>query len=419
MTPRPNDTPPPSPSISVGEEEDEELILNEDEILEEIDIPDDQYDNEDDDDMDEDGLPDGLRVVVEENENEEEEVEDNSKLTFSKHGKSVFCVAPHPQLEIVASGGEDDHAYIWKRGSGEVEQVLDKWGDSVNQVVWSSDGSMLAASDMGGQVRVYRVPGFQQIWSFEVGDILWLKWHSVANVLFCGADSDMWMWKIPSGDSKVFQGQGENNECATILPDGKRAMCGYRDGSLRLFDLKSGSALHTIRDGLGHKDIVNCLDSHDNNNLVMSGSMDGTASLWNTTSGKIAGTFVCGEKQEENSTSSVESAVFSQERNGSMAVTGTLDGVVTVWDVATQVSRISSKVGSGITKLLVHPAAPLIFASTMDGAVRVLDIRTGDAVAEYSGHSANVLDMGLAGDFLVTSSDDGTCKVFDCSSNSS
>ena len=43
----------------------------------------------------------------------------------------------------------------------------------------------------------------------------------MANVLFCGADSDMWMWKIPSGDSKVFQGQGENNECATILPDGK------------------------------------------------------------------------------------------------------------------------------------------------------------------------------------------------------
>lgn len=412
MTPHPTNTPPPSPGISAGEEEDDELILNEDDILEEIDIPDDEVDqNEDDDDMEEDGL----RVVVE----EQEEVEDNSKLTFSKHGKSVFCVAPHPQLDLVASGGEDDHAYIWQRGSGEVDHVLDKWGDSVNQVAWSSDGGMLAASDMGGQIRVYRVPGFQQIWSFEVGDILWLKWHSVANVLFCGTvDSDMWMWKIPSGDSKIFQGQGEKTECATILPDGKRAMCGYSDGSLRLFDLKTGSALHTISGGLGHKDIVNCLDSHDNNTLVMSGSMDGTASLWNTTSGKSVGTFVCGAKQEENSSSSVESAVFSQERNGSMAVTGTLDGVVTVWDVATQVSRISSKVGSGITKLLVHSAAPLIFASTMDGAVRVVDIRTGAAVAEYGGHTANVLDMGLAGDTLVTSSDDGTCKVFDCSSNS-
>ena len=75
-------------------------------------------------------------------------------------------------LEIVASGGEDDLAYIWKRGSGEVEHMLENWGDSVNQLAWSNDGGMLAASDMAGLVKVFRVPGFQQIWSFEVGDIL-------------------------------------------------------------------------------------------------------------------------------------------------------------------------------------------------------------------------------------------------------
>ena len=56
----------------------------------------------------------------------------------------------------------------------------------------------------------------------------------MANVLFCGtADSEMWMWKIPSGDSKIFQGQGEKNECGAILADGKKAVCGYSDGSLR------------------------------------------------------------------------------------------------------------------------------------------------------------------------------------------
>ena len=46
-------------------------------------------------------------------------------------------MAPHPieDSDLVASGGEDDMAYIWKRGSGEVEQVLDQWGDSVCQVI--------------------------------------------------------------------------------------------------------------------------------------------------------------------------------------------------------------------------------------------------------------------------------------------
>ena len=48
--------------------------------------------------------------------------------------------------------------------------------------------------------QVFKYPGFSEEWSFEVGDIPWMSWHPVANVLFCGtADSEMWMWKIPSG----------------------------------------------------------------------------------------------------------------------------------------------------------------------------------------------------------------------------
>ena len=48
---------------------------------------------------------------------------------------------------------------------------------------------------------MFKYPGYSEEFSFEVGDILWLRWHQVAHVLFCGtADSEMWMWKIPSGD---------------------------------------------------------------------------------------------------------------------------------------------------------------------------------------------------------------------------
>ena len=50
-------------------------------------------------------------------------------------------------------------------------------------------------------LQVFKYPGYTEEWAFDVGDILWLRWHPVANVLFCGTtDSEMWMWKIPSGD---------------------------------------------------------------------------------------------------------------------------------------------------------------------------------------------------------------------------
>ena len=61
--------------------------------------------------------------------------------------------------------------------------------------------------------QVLRYPGYAEVWSFEVGDITWLSWHPMANVLFCGtADSEMWMWKIPGGEcqhlgTNIFLGQ--------------------------------------------------------------------------------------------------------------------------------------------------------------------------------------------------------------------
>ena len=38
---------------------------------------------------------------------------------------------------------------------------------------------------------------------------------------------------VCAGDSKLFSGPGERTECGAILADGKRAVCGYTDGSVR------------------------------------------------------------------------------------------------------------------------------------------------------------------------------------------
>jgi hypothetical protein len=46
-------------------------------------------------------------------------------------------------------------------------------------------------------------------------------WHHGANVLFAGTvESELWMWKIPTGDSKIFTAHGEKVECAKVLQDG-------------------------------------------------------------------------------------------------------------------------------------------------------------------------------------------------------
>ena len=49
----------------------------------------------------------------------------------------------------------------------------------------------------------------------------WMQWHPHAHVVLVGTgDGGGWMWRVPSGDCKTFQGHGSRNVCAAIMTDG-------------------------------------------------------------------------------------------------------------------------------------------------------------------------------------------------------
>ena len=128
------------------------------------------------------------------------------------------------------------------------------------------------------------------------------------------------------------------------------------------------------------------------------------------------GTLICGDKQEENSGHSVESVVVPADKTANIAVTGTLGGTVAAWDLSTQIVRTSMKVGEGVTCLAMG-RDQVVYCGTLDGAIRSVDMRTGNAVAEYGGHKGSVLDLRLDVEkgLLLTAGDDGTARVYDIS----
>lgn len=126
--------------------------------------------------------------------------------------------------------------------------------DSVTCAGFSHDSVFVATGDMSGLIKVWRVDAKEEVWSFEVGDLevsggtpgavgssparkwgdstsvtlpvplsaQWMEWHPQAHVLLAGtADGNTWMWKIPSGDCKTFQGPACPATCGRILPDGE------------------------------------------------------------------------------------------------------------------------------------------------------------------------------------------------------
>ncbi|NP_001088640.1 angio associated migratory cell protein L homeolog [Xenopus laevis] len=406
--------------------EDEEII----EVLELNDAepdPDDLASDMEDVDFADDP-EDGEMADNEEWETEDEGVEegtdphDDSELTFSKHTASVFCVSIDPKESALAvTGGEDDKAYIWRLSDGETQFECTGHKDSVTCAVFSHDSTMVATGDMSGLIKVWKVEGAQEIWSFEVGDLEWLEWHPCAHVLLAGtADGNTWMWKIPSGECKTLQGPGCPATCGQFMPDGRKAVVGYEDGSVRIWDLKQGSALHVLKGTDGHAGPLTCVASNNDGSLVLTGSVDCDAKLLNTATGKVVGVFktesnvskASRREDGEAETNSVESLGFCNVLP--LVAVGYLDGTLAIYDLSSQSLRHRCQHESGIVQLLWEQNSPVVYTCSLDGAVRLWDSRSGKMISEYFGHTAEILDFALNRDasIVVTASGDHQAKVF-------
>lgn len=62
---------------------------------------------------------------------------------------------------------------------------------------------------------------------------------------------------------------------------------GYVDGTVRVFDLKTLNVTQQMSKASVHTRAVTCLSSSRDNGLVVSGSLDSTAKLFNTQTGKV------------------------------------------------------------------------------------------------------------------------------------
>uniref|UniRef100_A0A671Q687 Angio-associated migratory cell protein-like n=1 Tax=Sinocyclocheilus anshuiensis TaxID=1608454 RepID=A0A671Q687_9TELE len=333
-------------------------------------------------------------------EDEMESEQDDSELTFSKHTGSVFCVSLDPVSNSLAvTGGEDDRAFVWSVSDGDVLFECTGHKDSVTCAAFSCDSKLVVSADMSGLIKVWKVENKEEIWSFEVGDLEWLEWHPCAPVLLAGtADGNVWMWKIPSGECKTFQGPSCQATSGKILPDGKRAIVGYEDGSLRLWDLKQGNAVYVIKGHDGHQGALTSIACNKEGTLALTGSVDGQAKLFNTSTGKVLCSFSnenseAKDSMQEQDSNSVESVGFCNVRYSIDLCLLTKMGVV---------------------HLQWEEASAVVYTCNLAGVVTLWDARSGVMMSEYRGHSAEILDFVLnrEASVAVTAGGDHQAKVF-------
>ena len=94
------------------------------------------------------------------------------------------------------------------------------------------------------------------------------------------------MWDLESGQLvRTLEGHTHSVTAVVLMPDGRRAISGSADHTLRMWDLEKGQLVRTLE---GHTDWVTAVVVTPDGRRAISGSADRTLRMWDLEGGQSA-----------------------------------------------------------------------------------------------------------------------------------
>lgn len=369
------------------------------------------------------------------------DMSNNSNGFFDKHTDSIFCIAHHPSLPLVMTGGADNVANLWTSHSkppkfaGSLPHT-----ESVISGGFTPDGKFLITADMNGKVFVYKPMKGGAQWKVcselqEVDEVVWLKLHPVVSGVFAfgGVDGSVWCYQLNNVDgslSQIMSGFSHQQDCTMgefiNVEEGENNLtlvtCSL-DSSIVAWNCYMGQPLFKITqaDVKGVEAPWVSLSAApmaltNNTPVIAAGSNNGLLVIINCTNGSVLNltTVIELKPEQDELDASIESIAWSPKLP--LMAIGLVCGDVLLYDTKTWRVRHKFELEDSATKLVFDSNnGHNLIASCINGKVYIFDARTGQEVHVCVGHNMGVLDFILIENNkkLITAGDEGVSLIFD------
>jgi WD40 repeat protein len=319
--------------------------------------------------------------------------------------------------KFLLTTGTDTAVRLWELSFPRVRCLLESDGRIVNKVALSPDGRTALAAKIDPQPRA---PGLAHLWDVATGRavgiplrhpyIIWdVAFSPDGKHVLTGGSMDrvVRLWEVHTGKLvSEFRGHepGQAVQAVAFSPDGRTALSASMDGTARLWETSTGLPLGAP---LRHGGPVHAIAFGPDGTAVATASRDGTARVWDARTGRPRTDPLPHEGP-------VQAVAFSPDSK--TVLTGSWDHTARLWEARTGRPRCAPLAHRDrVWAVAFSPDGKTVLTGSMDHTARLWDAQTGQQRGGPLLHRNEVRAVAFSPDgrTAFSGSFDGTVRRWD------
>lgn len=257
------------------------------------------------------------------------------------------------------------------------------------------DGTRVVSGSKDTSIKIWHLTSLKCLLTLKGHfDLIWALTVSKDDRMIVSASKDdmLKVWRSHNGEClQTLIGHSSWISCVALTTDGKTIISGSNDKNVKLWNAAGNEHAQKLSIAsdhvIHHKAQPECVAMTTDGNWGLSGAKAEALKVWDVKTQRCVHSFPA------------SISCVTKAKKSALAVTGSHDGAVTVWDCVTgETKRVLSCHEGNVTKVVITDDDSQVISTGFDGTVRVRSIEGSAEGVTLRGHTSAVTCVAVFSD---------------------